>query len=227
MRPVCSTCAHSQQDHLVPFTPIKGKRYRCTEEGCSCQMFIAAPVEERPIAAGDAIFVQINKHGQYVAQRGPMNAKDLPDPDLAMIMFSTLEDAVKYYEAEADETAYGFTLDLKVPEPKPIGDDYHTMDELYDYRMIYHAHAVLLWTGLGYPVVKSTRHHDGELCFDGGWFIVTANLPTGQVGNHYAVEFWDLFDCEESEKAPEWDGHTPEVARNRLYNFLTQQQYVR
>lgn len=37
-----------------------------------------------------------------------------------------------------------------------------------------------------YEVHKSYRHADGELCFGGGWFIVMANLPTGQVSNHYS-----------------------------------------
>lgn len=35
--------------------------------------------------------------------------------------------------------------------------------------------------------MKSWRHHDGEKCFGGGWFIVTTRLPTGQVSNHYQL----------------------------------------
>lgn len=95
-------------------------------------------------------------------------------------------------------------------------DDYHTMRELYEYRMLYNAHAVKGWVAAGVPVVKSWRHHDGELCFDGGWFIVTADLPTGQVSNHYQASAWGLFDCPEAVTAPEWDGHTPAEAADRL-----------
>ena len=101
-----------------------------------------------------------------------------------------------------------------------ISDGYHTFDELYRYRMIYHAWAVREWQQVGYPVVKSHRHSDGESCFGGGWFIVSAQLPTGQVSNHYEDEYWDLFDCPEVEKAPEWDGHTPQQAADRIETAL-------
>ena len=100
-----------------------------------------------------------------------------------------------------------------------INDGYHTMDELYRYRMLYNA----MWIndmdpGLleVYKVHKSKRHYTGELCFDGDYFIVQATLPTGQISNHYEMKYWDLFHCPEVEKADEWDGHTPKQAANRL-----------
>ena len=65
----------------------------------------------------------------------------------------------------------------------------------------------------------NTSHSDGELCFGGGWFIVMAYLPTGQVSNHYRIEDWNLFNIPERWKADEWDGHTPVEAANRLYRF--------
>lgn len=95
-------------------------------------------------------------------------------------------------------------------------DEYHTMAELYEYRMLYNAHAANGWRAVGIPVVKSLRHSDGELCFGGGWFIVTATLPTGQVSNHYENKDWDLFHVPEVDTAPEWDGHTPQCAASRL-----------
>lgn len=101
-----------------------------------------------------------------------------------------------------------------------ISDGYHTFEELYEYRMLYNAHAASGWVAKGYPVVKSWRHSDGEECFGGGWFIVTAQLPTGQVSNHYPEEDWDLFDVPEMETAPEWDGHTPQDAARRLHEAL-------
>ncbi|MCO6558507.1 MAG: hypothetical protein J6575_03605 [Bifidobacterium sp.] len=64
-------------------------------------------------------------------------------------------------------------------------DGYHTFGELYRYRMIYHAWACRAWMAEGWKVVKSRRHHDGGKCFGGGWFIVSVQLPTGQVSNHY------------------------------------------
>lgn len=72
---------------------------------------------------------------------------------------------------------------LFLPEGE-VSDGFHTFDELYHYRMLYNAAFFNSLEGK-YDVHKSYRHADGELCFGGGWFIVMANLPTGQVSNHY------------------------------------------
>ena len=70
---------------------------------------------------------------------------------------------------------------------------------------------------VNFDVHKSWKHHDGELCFGGGWFIVSAMLPTGLISNHYKAEDWDLFKIPEVEKALyEFDGHTSEDVLNRL-----------
>lgn len=100
------------------------------------------------------------------------------------------------------------------------GDGYHTFAELYEYRMLYHAHAAEGWLAAGIPVVKSWRHSTGELCFGGDHFIVTATLPTGQVSNHYKSEHWYLFGVPIVDRAPEWDGHTPKIAADRLRKAL-------
>jgi len=102
-------------------------------------------------------------------------------------------------------------------------DGYHTFAELYEYQMLYNAHAARGWLAAGIPVMKSWRHSDGEPCFDGGWFVVVAQLPTGQVSNHYPAADWDLFDVPEVETAPVWDGHTPREAARRLREALTQE----
>ena len=71
-----------------------------------------------------------------------------------------------------------------------------------------------------YNVHKSLRHHDGELCFGGGWFIVVAILPMGQITNHYKVEDWDLFKIpEKAEALVEFDGHTTDDVITRLLNL--------
>lgn len=70
---------------------------------------------------------------------------------------------------------------LFLPEGK-ISDGFHSFDELYHYRMLYNAAFFNSLEGK-YEVHKSYRHSDGELCFGGGWFIVMAYLPTGQVSN--------------------------------------------
>lgn len=106
---------------------------------------------------------------------------------------------------------------LFLPEGK-ISDGFHSFDELYHYRMLYNAAFFNSLEGK-YEVHKSYRHADGELCFGGGWFIVMAYLPTGQISNHYRIEDWNLFNIPERWKADKWDGHTPVEAANRLYRF--------
>ena len=110
-------------------------------------------------------------------------------------------------------------------EPKDMGevsDGYHTFNELYYYRMLYNA---AFFNLLPKDMVhKSKRHHTGEECFSGGWFIVMANLPTGQISNHYELKDWDLFQIPEKECADEWDGHTPQQAAERLHEYLLMTQ---
>ncbi len=102
-----------------------------------------------------------------------------------------------------------------------ISDGYHTFEELYEFRKIYNAALFNIWAATNhYPVVKSYKHNDGEFCFGGGWFIVTATLPCGQISSHYENKDWDLFRCEIVETAPIWDGHTSSDVLNRLKEVL-------
>lgn len=103
-----------------------------------------------------------------------------------------------------------------------VSDGYHTFGELYQYRMLYHAAFV---NALAQPgpieVVKSWRHSDGKPCFEKeNYFVIVAQLPTGQITNHYKGEHWDLFHVPEVDRAPEYDGHTPQEAAQRLQDFL-------
>ncbi len=111
-----------------------------------------------------------------------------------------------------------------------VSDGWHTFSELYDIRLAYNVALFNEWAcdydfakGINevqHDVHKSIRHHDGELCFGGGWFIVVASLPTGQISNHYEMKHWDLFRIPETPTAKyEWDGHTTEDVINRLKNL--------
>ena len=97
-------------------------------------------------------------------------------------------------------------------------DGYHTFNELYDFRKAYNVALFNEWAKQGkYDVHKSVRHHDGTNCFGGGWFIVVAVLPDGQISNHYEIKDWYLFDVEIVDKAKhEFDGHTSQDVINRL-----------
>ena len=119
-----------------------------------------------------------------------------------------------------------------------VSDGYHTFKELYEFRMMYNAALFNEWgnpnkftmfldekeidgigtkSGISYNVHKSWKHYDGELCFGGGWFIVSAKLPTGLISNHYEAKYWDLFKIPEVEKALfEFDGHTGQDVLERL-----------
>lgn len=91
-------------------------------------------------------------------------------------------------------------------------DGYHTFDELYHHRavlfsVIVRDHRELAW--------KSRKHHDGTMYE--GMFIVGIDTPKGQATYHYDIDpYWDMFDCRELDRAPEWDGHTPDEAIARI-----------
>lgn len=115
-------------------------------------------------------------------------------------------------------------------------DGYHTFNELYEFRLLYNAALFNEWalsdlangepgnTNHFFDVHKSWRHSDGELAFGGGWFVVSAQLPTGQITNHYEEKDWDLFRVPAVEKAAAWDGHTSQDVAKRLRSYLDSSQ---
>lgn len=125
----------------------------------------------------------------------------------------------KLYTRERSEIQNGIFYDYKeVTEMGNVSDGYHTFDELYEFRKMYNACLFNEWYKQGkYDVHKSEKHYEGDICFGGGWFIVVAILPTGQISNHYEMKDWDLFNCEDVDKAKyPFDGHSPEDVLNRL-----------
>ena len=93
-----------------------------------------------------------------------------------------------------------------------VSDGYHTFDELYHHRAILfaticNAHPEVAW--------KSKQHDTGDMFDD--MFIVGINTPEGQATYHYDIEpYWDIFNIPELERAPRWDGHTPDEAIRRI-----------
>lgn len=91
-------------------------------------------------------------------------------------------------------------------------DGYHTFNELYHHRAVLFSVIVKAFPDHAW---KSRKHHDGTM-YD-GMFIVGIETPDGQATYHYDVEpYWDMFECKELEYAPEWDGHTPAQAIDRI-----------
>lgn len=103
-----------------------------------------------------------------------------------------------------------------------ISDGYHTFNELYEYRLLYNAAFFNELARRGVcDAHKSKRHSDGEIPFgDPNWFIVMAELPTGQISNHYEMKDWDLFQVPEKDLANKWDGHSPRDVARRLRSYV-------
>jgi len=103
-------------------------------------------------------------------------------------------------------------------EENELSDGWHTFNDLYEFRKLYNAVLFNEWADRNlYQVHKSIYHNNGELCFGGGWFIVVAILPSGQISNHYKMKDWDLFKIPSKDKALyPFDGHTPQDVMSRL-----------
>jgi len=150
---------------------------------------------------------------QVSIEKEPLDATDMEKGySIAMVHIITLIDDVYsgMYKKETEIT-------------ENTSDGYHTFKELYDFRKAYNVALFNQWGSilvdfkLKYDVHKSWKHNDGELCFGGGWFIVVAVLPTGQISNHYPASDWELFRIPEVEKAKyPFDGHTGKDVIDRL-----------
>jgi hypothetical protein len=69
---------------------------------------------------------------------------------------------------------------------------------------------------------KSKKHHDGTM-YD-NMFIVGIDTPDGQATYHYDIDpYWDMFKCRVLDNAPEWDGHTPAQAIERIGKLKAQE----
>ena len=95
-------------------------------------------------------------------------------------------------------------------------DGYHTFNELYHHRAVLFSVIVNSYQDLCW---KSKKHHAGDM-YD-GMFIVGIDTPNGQATYHYDINpYWDMFNCKELEFAPEWDGHTPTQAIERIGSLV-------
>lgn len=117
-----------------------------------------------------------------------------------------IQDTIDYFKEES------------MVSTKDISDGYHTFGELYDHRaklfsVICNSNKDKAW--------KSKLHDDGTMFGKPGeMFIVGINTSKGQYTYHYHIdEYWDLFDVEELERAPEFDGHQPSDI-DRLFELV-------
>ena len=129
-----------------------------------------------------------------------------------------LENLVTTGRPYTSEDALNQLIKTMKADTNKISVGYHTFEELYEFRIVFNASLFNEWYNQGkYEVHKSLTHEDGEDCFGGGWFIVVAILPTGQISNHYEIKDWYLFKCTATEKALyPFDGHTAQDVLNRI-----------
>lgn len=110
-----------------------------------------------------------------------------------------------------------------------ISDGHHTIDELYEHRIILFITLCKLLAGYldhlrkegkvyvseNNPVVWRSKIHNDGSSFD-GWFIMGIQHGT-QITYHIPLSKWEETNFAETlEKAPEWDGHTSDDVLKRL-----------
>ena len=105
-----------------------------------------------------------------------------------------------------------------------LSDTYHTFNELYNHRAL--LFASLCNTTFKHRAWKSLLHHDPNEPMYAGMFIVGIDTPYGQATYHYDIDpYWDLFKIMEVPRAPQYDGHTPEQAIERIYKYALDCSY--
>ena len=137
------------------------------------------------------------------------------------------EPKTRYIDAEAlpyhlgvfesgEQIIYVLSHDIReAPELKideNTSDGYHTFKELYHHRAVLFSVICRMFPEKAW---RSKYHSDGSM-FD-GMFIVGINTPDGQATYHYDIDpYWNMFNVRELDRAPEYDGHTPDDAIRRI-----------
>lgn len=118
---------------------------------------------------------------------------------------------------QAERDAAAQTSEVKVSEPDKgnISDGYHTFNELYEHR-----HSLFSVICAKFGGWKSMFHEDGTM-FD-GWFIAGVQTPKGMATYHIPNTWWLRFQCPQIERAPHWDGHTPNDVIDRIASLAAQ-----
>ena len=100
-----------------------------------------------------------------------------------------------------------------------LSDGYHTFNELYHHRaLLFASLCMTIFKGKAW---KSLLHDDPKNNpMYPGMFIVGIETPEGQATYHYDIDpYWSIFKVKELDKAPKYDGHTPNEAIERIYNY--------
>lgn len=101
---------------------------------------------------------------------------------------------------------------------KDISDGYHTFRQLYNHRTILFALVCNAYPEISW---KSKKHYEEETdpMFNGD-FIAGINTPEGPATYHMKLQYWDLFNIPEIERAYPYDGHKSDDDLNRLSSLI-------
>jgi len=128
------------------------------------------------------------------------------------------------------ETKKRIGLIFESEDPITVSDEHHTMDELYEHRIVLFIALMKVLdqyvTPFSYPWArcwKSKLHDDGDM-YD-GWFIagITINKEyfqgppeTQYITYHLPVKYWEALQVMQLERAPKYDGYTSDDVLMRL-----------
>lgn len=176
--------------------------------------------DPQPIIQYKYPFYTYNPDSSYVSLGdSPINDEEASD-DVLISKRSLLELLDSYIQTIPDydryliQTIRNSITTMTSAVNGSTSDGYHTFDELYEHRtvlfsVICNSHKEIAW--------KSRHHHDGTMF--NGMFIVGIQTPEGQCTYHCENQYWDLFQVKELERAPEFDGHTPEDVLQRIQSL--------
>lgn len=107
---------------------------------------------------------------------------------------------------------------------KDISDGHHTFRELYEQRLVLFCTICNLFPDLSW---KSKKHFNNETdpIFDDD-FIAGINTLKGVASYHIKLEYWDLFNIPEIERAPEYDFYSNDEVLERILSLTNNDKFI-
>ncbi len=99
-----------------------------------------------------------------------------------------------------------------------VSDGFHTMDELYEHRIVLFIALCSVCEKM--EIWRSKLHSDGTM-FDGQFILGMKKEAGEQITYHLPLKYWSYTEFAETlEEAPEWDQHTSSDVLERLKNLF-------
>lgn len=125
-----------------------------------------------------------------------------------------------------DENPRFAKYEIEGPEEMQVSDGYHTMDELYEHRIVLFIALCKQIEEVDENTIGPNRVWRSKLHSDGseyeGWFIMGINIEKGsQISYHLPMRVWNITNFADTlDKAPEWDKHSSTDVLYRLINNI-------